>query len=115
MCFSFILPQLKYKKLLTIYNKIKKNNKKLLTNKQHKFSMKSVVDKNATRKEYMKRSIKSIRVDLNLTQKEMAEKMGVGVQTWRNKELYITELTATELMALCSMAKVNPYDVKLTK
>lgn len=115
MCFSFILPQLKYKKLLTIYNKIKKNNKKLLTNKQHKFSMKSVVDKNATRKEYMKRSLKSIRVDLNLTQKEMAEKMGVGVQTWRNKELYITELTATELMALCSMAKVNPYDVKLTK
>lgn len=77
--------------------------------------MKSVVDKNATRKEYMKRSLKSIRVDLNLTQKEMADKMGVGVQTWRNKELYITELAATELMALCSMAKVNPYDVKLTK
>lgn len=100
---------------MTIYNKIKKNNKKLFTNKQHKFSMKSVVDKNATRKEYMKRSLKSIRVDLNLTQKEMADKMGVGVQTWRNKELYITELTATELMALCSMAKVNPYDVKLTK
>lgn len=100
---------------MTIYNKIKKNNKKLLTNKQHKFSIKSVVDKNATRKEYMKRSLKSIRVDLNLTQKEMADKMGVGVQTWRNKELYITELTATELMALCSMAKVNPYDVKLTK
>ena len=86
-----------------------------MTNKQHKFSMKSVVDKKAIRKEYMKRTLKSIRIDLNLTQKEMAEKMGVGVQTWRNKELYITELTATELLTLCSMAMVNPYDVKLTK
>ena len=40
--------------------------------------------------------------------------MGVGVQTWRNKELYVTELTATELMLLCNLAKIEPKDVKLS-
>ena len=63
----------------------------------------------------MKRSLKSIRVDLNLTQEEMAKKLGIGIQTWRNKELYVTELTATELMMICELAKVSPYDVKLVK
>lgn len=62
----------------------------------------------------MKRTLKGIRNDLNLTQKEMAEKMGMGVQTWRNKELYATELTATELMLLCNLAKIEPKDVKLS-
>lgn len=62
----------------------------------------------------MKRTLKGIRTDLNLTQEEMAKEMGVGVQTWRNKELYITELTATELMLLCDKAKVSPYDVKIS-
>lgn len=69
---------------------------------------------NATGKENMKRTLKGIRNDLNLTQKEMAEKMGMGVQTWRNKELYVTELTATELMLLCNLAKIEPTDVKLS-
>lgn len=62
----------------------------------------------------MKRTLKGIRAELNLTQEEMAKKMGVGIQTWRNKELYVTELTATELMLLCSLANVRPEDVKLT-
>lgn len=66
------------------------------------------------RKETMKRTLKGIRNDLNLTQEEMAKKLGIGIQTWRNKELYVSELTATELMMLCQMAHVNPKDVKLT-
>lgn len=63
----------------------------------------------------MKRTLKSIRVDLNLTQEEMAKKIGVGIQTWRNKEAYVTELTATELMLICQLSGVNPMDIKLTK
>ena len=62
----------------------------------------------------MKRTLKSIRADLNLSQKEMAKKLGIGFQTYRNKELYHSELTATELMLICNMAKISPYDIKLT-
>ncbi len=61
----------------------------------------------------MKRTLKSIRIDLGLTQDEMAKKMNLGIQTWRNKEAYRSELTATELLKICEMAKVEPTQVKL--
>ena len=62
----------------------------------------------------MKRTLKSIRIDLGLTQEQIAKKLNLGVQTWRNKEAYRSELTATELLELCEMAKVDPMQVKLT-
>ena len=62
----------------------------------------------------MKRTLKGIRADLSLTQEQIAEKLGVSIQTWRNKEAYVSELTATELMQLCDLANISPYEVKLT-
>ena len=61
----------------------------------------------------MQRTIKGLRSDLNLSQYEMAKKLGIGIQTYRNKEAYRSELTATELMALCDIAGVNPNEVKI--
>ena len=59
------------------------------------------------------RTLKGIRADLGLTQQEMAAKLGISDVTYRNKEKYATELTASELMLISKLASISPELIKI--
>lgn len=54
----------------------------------------------------MKRTLKGIRADLGLTQKEMAEKLNMSESAYRAKENKTVKLFADELMAISNMSGI---------
>lgn len=60
------------------------------------------------------RTIKGVRIDLGLTQEEMAEELGISVVAYRNKEAYRTELTASQFVKLLSMSGLGAHEIKVT-
>lgn len=60
-----------------------------------------------------KLSIKAIRTNLNLTQKEMAEKLDIDYRRYQNIEQGIVQLLANELIAMCKEFDVDPLKVKV--
>ena len=61
----------------------------------------------------MERTLKSIRFDLGLSQKELAKKLGISELSYRNKEQYRTGLTAKELIQISELSDIDPRDIKL--
>jgi len=62
----------------------------------------------------MSRSLKGVRFDLGLSQKEMADKLGISEGSYRNKELYRTGLSAKELIMISQLAGIDPKEIKLS-
>lgn len=60
-----------------------------------------------------KRTLKSIRYDLGLTQEEMAKKLGISLAAYKTRESYRTHLLASELLIVCKLSNVNMYDIKV--
>lgn len=60
------------------------------------------------------RTIKGVRIDLGLSQKQMAEELGISEVAYRNKEAYRTELTATQLVKLLNLANIDVHDIKVS-
>lgn len=54
-----------------------------------------------------KRTIKGIRFDLSLTQQEMANKLGVPLNTYRRYENYITKIPVNVLIKIADLAKIE--------
>lgn len=59
------------------------------------------------------RSLKGIRFDLDMTQAEMAKKLGISELSYRNKEKGRTGLTAKELIIISELANIDPREIKL--
>lgn len=59
-----------------------------------------------------KRTLKGIRIDLGLSQKEMGAKLGLSECAYRKKESYETRLLAEELLIIADIAKLEPRDIK---
>ena len=62
-----------------------------------------------------KRSLKGIRCDLGYTQEEMAKKLEMSVNSYKNRESFRSSLLAEELIALSEIAGIDPRDVILRK
>lgn len=60
-----------------------------------------------------KRSIKGIRIDLGLSQKDMGKKLGLSESAYRKKESYETRLLAEELLKLADIANIDPRDIRV--
>jgi DNA-binding XRE family transcriptional regulator len=63
----------------------------------------------------MKRSLKGIRVDLGLTQEDMAKAMGVSKVTWNKKEKGKVPLLALELIRISDMSNVPMSEIEVLK
>lgn len=61
----------------------------------------------------MKRSLKGIRVDLGLTQEEMAKAMGMSLVTWNKKERGKSSLSALELIKISQISNVPMADIEV--
>ncbi len=61
----------------------------------------------------MGRSLRGIRYDLGMTQKQMAEKLDITELSYRNKEQHRTGLTAKELIKISEMADIDPREIEL--
>ncbi len=59
------------------------------------------------------RSLKGIRFDLDMTQADMAKKLGISELSYRNKEKGRTGLTAKELIIISELANIDPREIKL--
>ena len=59
-----------------------------------------------------KLTIKQIRVGLNMTQKEMADYLGISEVAYRNKEKGYSPFLFTEVRRICELAKVDVTKVK---
>lgn len=59
------------------------------------------------------RSLKSIRVDLNLTQQEMAKKLKMSYSTYQKKEIGKSPLLASELVQIAKLSKVDMKDIEI--
>lgn len=60
----------------------------------------------------MKRTIKGLRNDLGLTQKQMAEKLGISEMTFVRYENNIAKVPYKIAIMICDMCKIeNPRDV----
>lgn len=59
----------------------------------------------------MKVTLKALRVNLGLTQQEMAEKLGVNLRTWQNYENFITFPDAKIIDKILKMANVSYDDI----
>lgn len=63
----------------------------------------------------MKRTLKGIRADLNLTMEQMAKALKISQVSYFKKEHGEAPLLASELIKIAEMAKINPSDIKLPK
>ena len=63
----------------------------------------------------MKRSLKGIRVDLGLTQEDMAKAMGVSKVAWNKKEKGKVPLLAMELIRISDMSNVPMSEIEVLK
>ena len=61
----------------------------------------------------MKRTIKSIRIDLGLTQEEMAKTLNISTTSYLLKENGKREFTASEFTKICEIANVPSTEVVL--
>ena len=61
----------------------------------------------------VKRTLKSIRLDLGLTQDQMAKKLGISKISWMHKESYETKLSAVELMKIVNLSGVEASSIKI--
>lgn len=59
----------------------------------------------------MKRTLKGIRADLNMTQEEMAKMLGITKLSYLKKENGERPLLASELIKISEMAKVSANDI----
>lgn len=60
-----------------------------------------------------KLSIKAIRTNLNLTQKEMAESLGIDFRRYQNIEHGTVTIKGSELIEMCRKFGINPFSVKV--
>lgn len=56
-----------------------------------------------------KQNVKSIRAGLNLTQSQMAEKLGLGLSSYRSRELGIKEFTYGSITMILKLSGLQ-YD-----
>ena len=63
----------------------------------------------------MKRTLKGIRVDLGLTQEDMAKAMGVSKVTWNKMEQGKVPLLAMELIKISQLANVPMADIEVVR
>lgn len=59
----------------------------------------------------MKVTLKAIRVNLNLTQREMAEKLGISKETYQNYENYKTFPDIPIVKRIIELSNVNFNDI----
>lgn len=58
-------------------------------------------------------TIKAARVNSDLTQAEMAEKLGISVSTYQDIENGVREIRPVELYALCHVTGFTEAEIKL--
>lgn len=63
----------------------------------------------------MKRSLKGIRGDLNLSMEEMAKALGISVTSYFKKEHGEVPLLASEIIKISEMANISANDIALPK
>ena len=51
--------------------------------------------------------LKKHRLELHMTQKEMAEALGISLLTYRNWELGTTTITLRQLLRICEVLKIT--------
>lgn len=61
------------------------------------------------------RNLKSIRVDLNLTQEEMAKKLEMSYPTYQKKERGDSPLLANELLKISKLSGIEMKDIEIPK
>lgn len=61
----------------------------------------------------MKRTLKSIRADLGMTQKEMAAKLGISKTSYLKRETGQTPLLARELLQISIMSNVPCENIEI--
>lgn len=61
------------------------------------------------------RNLKSIRVDLNLTQEEMAEKLKMPYPTYQRKEQGRSPLLAVELLEISKLSGIPMESIEIPK
>ncbi len=63
----------------------------------------------------MKRTLKGLRNDLGLTQKEMAEQLGVPIASYQRYENYQQRIPADVVFEIARICGVqNPTDIKIS-
>lgn len=63
----------------------------------------------------MKRTIKGLRCDLGLTQKEMAKELGISEGTYVRYENYQTKVPFDVAIKICDLGKIeNPREVRFS-
>lgn len=60
-----------------------------------------------------KRTLKGIRIDLGLSQKEMGSKLGLSESAYRKKESYETRLLAEELLKIADISGLEPREIRV--
>ena len=57
-------------------------------------------------------TVRAMRVNVNMTQKQVAEKLGLTPLTYRKKEQGKVEFKFSELLVLCELFKVDLNDFR---
>lgn len=63
----------------------------------------------------MKRSLKGIRGDLNMTMEEMAKALGISITSYFKKEHGEVPLLASELIKIAELANISVNDIAIPK
>ncbi len=63
----------------------------------------------------IKRTLKSIRIDMKLKQDEMANKLGISPSSYQKKENGEVALLARELVAISELSRVPLEDIEILK
>lgn len=68
---------------------------------------------NGKKEDKIIKTIKEIRINLGLTQKEMGSRLGISRVSYWMKETGKRAFTAGELLTICKLANVNPLELSL--